>query len=860
MNKLRQIKIFKMFFIVFIGLFIWCCTMPEATSVEPNRTPQNIKVISRDSSSITLGWDQVSNAVTYNIYRDESKEGKFDVLLGYTSGIFYKDASSDTNSLSSNKRYYYVIGAIVGGLEYKSAVFTTNTLLATPVIYNKEINVYVNNYNYVSNESKVSIKWSVSENATKYEVYKAVYSGTSEISYSKLASVSQTDAYCGDCYYQDTNLKVGKSYYYKVKAIDSCNNMESDFSNVFIYSPKVGDVTGFKVVEENINSITLMWDVNTSGVTGYYIYYSLDNENYEKLARISSFLNITYIHTGLKIGTKYYYKILSYINTDISLDEIYDKKNALSTPVIGITRASLPVVSSTDSDVLKINDSESSMSAVISYTKPSSNYGDGLKIYRCQSIKNNITSYPYNADSTNVVTLSWDSTSYTDTGLQRNTSYYYAIASYIDYNDAAASSTQSCNLNFIRDSSGNIKYFKGRTPPPVSTTFYCSDSNRNNLTLNWNKPSDEDNCAYTYLISDNDVLCNNSEVPKGIYALNLTQLPPGTHTFKIVNRVYYTYDDNESSNSDSIPKELTLNIGLPAPENFRIASVVNFNTINLSWDHVYVKGSTVTYNIYRSTSESERGDKIAAGVTANTYTDNTPIFNATNYYHIYPVYNVAESSLYSTCSQLITLPAPASFSVTQSNFNYIKLSWAAVSYNGNGTITYVVSRTNNTTGSKTVLFEISSTSGSDYLPALDTGFTYSIYAKHTYNGSNFSTSTETYYSSVFSASLGIPCFLNMDNEYVSSSGSLTLNWNSAGSGVTYCIRKYDANKELIETFYIDGLSAAVYIESNSNGSYVSDETYYYTIMAFLDNGGPYSFETQESAYKCVIFQSESYSE
>lgn len=98
--------------------------------------------------------------------------------------------------------------------------------------------------------------------------------------------------------------KPGK-YVIKVKTI-GYGKKDSDVTTLN-YNVVLGNVTGFKAASSGYNSVTLRWN-RTPGATGYEIYRQSGSSNV-LIGRINSPTTTSYINSGLKTGTTYYYKI-----------------------------------------------------------------------------------------------------------------------------------------------------------------------------------------------------------------------------------------------------------------------------------------------------------------------------------------------------------------------------------------------------------------------------------------------------------------------------------------------------------------------------------------------------------------------
>ena len=122
-NKNATAKIFTLIFFLFIFVLIlrlgYLCLTGKvdgiSTDVDLNyyyeSNPINVskvnnpRISNTTHNSIKLNWSKVSNSSGYQIYRSTSKNGSYKKIktINKNSTLSY----TDTNKLSSNKKYYY---------------------------------------------------------------------------------------------------------------------------------------------------------------------------------------------------------------------------------------------------------------------------------------------------------------------------------------------------------------------------------------------------------------------------------------------------------------------------------------------------------------------------------------------------------------------------------------------------------------------------------------------------------------------------------------------------------------------------------------------------------------------------------
>jgi len=152
-----------------------------------------------------------------------------------------------------------------------------------------------------SNEASINLDWEEMGYVDGFEIY---YSISDNNNYKKLSDTAKRS-------YSHTNLVVGQTYYYKVRAYKVINGKTyySDYTNAVSCKLTVPQPTNLNIKKINKTSIKASW-TKAIGVDGYEVWYSLSKEGiYQK---VDSVTGTSYTHIKLEIGRSYYYKIRSY--------------------------------------------------------------------------------------------------------------------------------------------------------------------------------------------------------------------------------------------------------------------------------------------------------------------------------------------------------------------------------------------------------------------------------------------------------------------------------------------------------------------------------------------------------------------
>lgn len=276
MNKKLLISVLLVALLAF-GCFT--VTASAATKLAaPDVSASNVAATGKNK----LTWDKVSNAVQYKVYRSTTKNGTYRLLNTVKSTTFIN------TSAESGKSYYYYVVAVDknGNTSAKSNIVLRKCDLPRPVT----------TLSSVASSGKVKVTWKAIPGAQKYEVYRATSkSGT----YSKMYTTTATS-------YVNTSATVGKTYYYKVKALASVSSADSAFSTIGYRTcdcprpdVKIGNVA-------SSGKVKLTWDAVT-GAKKYEVYRATSkNGTYTKMYTTSS---TSYVNSSAVAGKVYYYKV-----------------------------------------------------------------------------------------------------------------------------------------------------------------------------------------------------------------------------------------------------------------------------------------------------------------------------------------------------------------------------------------------------------------------------------------------------------------------------------------------------------------------------------------------------------------------
>ena len=230
-----------------------------------------------------LTWKAVSGAVKYEVYRSTRQNSGYS-LLGTTTSTSYVNTGASTGTT-----YYYRVKAVNrdGMASAYSNIVSGKAKAAAPAAPS----VTAGN----SSTGKPRLTWKAVSGAVSYRIYRSESRGTG---YSLLGTTSSTS-------YVNTGAAAGKTYYYRVKAVNR-DGMVSGYSNI---------VSGKATLPAPVLNIglsvssgkpMLAWDA-VPGATSYRIYRSTSRgTGYSLLATTTS---TSHVNTSAAKGTTYYYRV-----------------------------------------------------------------------------------------------------------------------------------------------------------------------------------------------------------------------------------------------------------------------------------------------------------------------------------------------------------------------------------------------------------------------------------------------------------------------------------------------------------------------------------------------------------------------
>ena len=692
-----------------------------ASNAEPFElvTPKNVKAqLDADELVVNVSWDEVKYAQTYNIYRNSSSGGTYQLVAeGVTT-----NAWTDESPLKGYN-YYKVCAVNRKTITSQSSYASANVTLDTPANVNTAL---------IAKDNKlvISVSWSAVKYAQHYKVYRSSsYYGDYELVADGLTSTTWTD-----------ETPLNDNNYYKVSAFS--HGIESGQSDYSYMGYKLNAPTNVRAqVDDNALIVHVAWDA-VRHADSYNVYRSSsDNGIYTLIAE--GVMSTSWTDNSPMQGVNYYkvcakgYGFTSpqsaYATANIILDTPANVQAALddSTPVVHVSWSSVK-------------------------------YGQSYNVYR-----HNSSGGTYELVAENITATSW-----TDNSPLEGFNYYKVSANGYGY-ISAQSSYVSVNVKLDAPTNVNAGLDDNALIVNVSWNVvkyaqsykvYRSDSSNgiyemvaeNVTATSWtdNSPQEGNNyykvCAVGYgftsaqsssvsvyvkldaptnvtaKIDDNSLVVNVSwaSVKYGqSYKVFRSNSSTGTYELVAENVTATSWTDNNPLEGYNYYKAcavgygftsaqssyVSVNVKLDAPANVKAELNGNDWVVNVSWNAVKYGQS---YKVYRSNSSTGTYEMVAENVTATSWTDNSPL-EGYNYYKVCTV-GYGFTSAQSSSVYIIKLNAPANVKAEMdANDLVVNVSWASVKYGQS----YKVFRSNSSNGIYELVAEnVTTTSWTDNSP------------------------------------------------------------------------------------------------------------------------------------------------
>ena len=239
------------------------------------------------SGSPKLSWKAVEGAVSYQVYRSTSKNGTH-TLVKTTTGTSFTNTSA-----KAGRTYYYKVVAAASN----SAANSADSTIVYRTCDLAQPKVTVTN---VASSGDPKVSWKAVDGAVSYQVYSST---------SRNGAYTLTKTTTGTSY-THTSAKVGKTYYYKVRAVAEKAAANSAYSSV-VY--RVCDLARpeISVSLDTKGKPVVTWKA-VSGAVTYKVYRATSKTGTYSRIYTTSATKCTNVKA--EDGKTYYYKVRALCN------------------------------------------------------------------------------------------------------------------------------------------------------------------------------------------------------------------------------------------------------------------------------------------------------------------------------------------------------------------------------------------------------------------------------------------------------------------------------------------------------------------------------------------------------------------
>ncbi|MGI5882945.1 MAG: fibronectin type III domain-containing protein [Dethiobacteria bacterium] len=491
-------------------------------------------------------------------------------------------------------------------------------------------------------ETAISLIWS--DNSYNETGFKIERSFTPDGTYYLLTTVGpnvQT--------FTDTGLSRDATYWYRIRAYnENGDSYPSNVSGATTSSTSLLAPTGLEATAATGSQINLMWTDRSSNESGFKIERrgGGGGGDFQQIAIVGTNIT-TYADTGLYPGTIYTYRVRAYNSSRNS--DYSNSASAVTGEMAGSGWGGEASVAPAAPSGLCAT--VTSHSQVILTWNDNSGNETGFKIERALA----------GGNFGQVGTVNQNTTSYYDSGLQANRTYYYRVRAYNNSGDSDYSTVASVTM----------------TSPAAPSKLEAEILSSSSVKLFWEDNSDSETGFTIERKGEGDFFEQIDTVGANVTSFTDSGVTQDrVYSYRV--RAYNSFGSSAYSNEASI-----ITIYLSPPSNLA-AETVSSSQIKLSWKD----NSTdeTGFKLERKTSGGSFAQIAVLGKNVSSYTD-TGLNNNIAYIYRVRAYNENANSAYSNESHATTGAVPSApsdlLAATISN-TQVKLTWKDNSGNETG--------------------------------------------------------------------------------------------------------------------------------------------------------------------------------
>lgn len=471
----------------------------SATTLGPVPVPTP-SATALNSFSIKVSWADESVS-GYNVYRSDTEDGTYTIIASNHPSLNYTDRTA-----APGTTYYYKVSAVTSGgrTGEKSAPTSATTYAAIPT---------PTATSFTLSDVSIQVDWD-DVGADSYKVYVSSTLNGPYVHLHTTSNLTQTV----------TGLFADTTYYFKVEGVmnDGPTSALSNATSSRTLAVAPIPVPTPVATALNTTSIKIEWD--DLAVNGYYIYRSNSlNGTYTPIVFVNTGTYLT--DAGLLSNTTYYYKVACVDENNV----VGAQSNVVSAKTFGPLNT--PVVTASVR-VSNIQLTWYSIPDAVTY-----------HVYRASSIDGQY-------DFLGPVS----STSYLNTGLEQNTTYYYQVRAVgtngrVSELSVPVSATTPAIpaapvITATALSTNSIQVTWDNVPLAVMYRVYRADSEDGTYTLvstaftnSFNHTGLQSNTTYYYKVRSISAIGLESALSEPAFATTLTPLATPTLTATITDRM-----------------------------------------------------------------------------------------------------------------------------------------------------------------------------------------------------------------------------------------------------------------------------------------------------------------------------------
>ncbi|NLX90404.1 MAG: hypothetical protein GXZ07_02240 [Firmicutes bacterium] len=542
------------------------------------RAPEGLEAKAVSGSVIDLSWSDRSNdEIGFIIERSAAENG--DYVPIHTVGRNVK-VFSDTG-LTPGTVYWYRVKAYnkAGVSEPSNAAFAAT--FAPPPAAPAGLKATA------ATDTQINLSWTDrSDNEAGFKIERK----TGEGDFQEIADVGANIAF-----YADTGLTPGVAYTYRVRAYN--------IGGVSDYSNTAGAVTGgvpsapqdLKAAASGAQ-IRLTWKDTSNNEAGFKIERKAGSGDFVQIDAVKA-NSTAYLDTDVTAGVLYTYRVRAYNDAGDSGYSAEASSALESAPAAPSNLTAVPV---------------SKYQIKLTWTDNASNE-EGFKIERRTE----------GGKYVQIAEVEHNTTTYTDSWLSPNKTYYYRVRAYNSRGHSEYSNESSAVTGVV---------------PAAPSDLAAEAVSRSQITLSWKDNSDNETGFKIERRTSGGSYVQIATLGANKRSYTDTGLSPNTSYYYRV-RAYNSVGNSPYSN------EVVVSTGVPAAPTGLTATAVSENAIMLTWED---NASNETgFKIERKTSGGSFAQVATAGANTRVYYDNGLAADTVYYYRV-RAYNSAGNSPYSS--------------------------------------------------------------------------------------------------------------------------------------------------------------------------------------------------------------------